>query len=551
MTIEKISPIPPSSDAPRVHRRWPTRFVLISHLIPWLKSHPLQALLLSAIMVLACWAGIRLRLWLYPASEPYRFHFDINNAWKRGMAVLGDARKLQGDNEPIALRSLFKAYLNRYDAITAQSRAERYTMDYPPMRLLIMTLWVWHNEPYATAEKSILTRWILGPAPQPQELAGPLLILNTLFCLAGAVAAFLIVLHVLSRQQSTHAHWLALTSAILLWFNPAVLINAHVWPQWDVWVVPFYLWAAYLCLTRRWLAAGICLGLGIMFKGQILCTMAIFPLWALFQMRWRAAVELLAGICLGVMILAWPWMLRTGGAWVCFLMTFSLLAGLSFYIPRQWRKLLLYGAVPTCLLISGVFFGGSFDWWRVGIAYGSRQHLRLFIGMTDNLPALLAIRFRWRLLDPVFSVGGQVVTLRQLLVCMYALLLVLCAVGLARHDARNDRRTLLALGTPWALMFAFLPQMHERYLVWAAAVTALAAGVSLGTTLLHLLVTILACLPMGYVLLRKTDDSFYGLSSLCENSLPDIGWMVVLLALILLYLSLTPSSRTEHQLRPA
>jgi hypothetical protein len=54
---------------------------------------------------------------------------------------------------------------------------------------------------------------------------------------------------------------------------------------------------------------------------------------------------------------------------------------------------------------------------------------------------------------------------------------------------RRDPRLLLALATPWILFFALLPQMHQRYLVWGAAITALAIGVDISLALLHGVIT--------------------------------------------------------------
>jgi len=59
-----------------------------------------------------------------------------------------------------------------------------------------------------------------------------------------------------------------LLAAMLMWLNPAILMDANVWPQWDVWVLPPFLLAALLASVEWWFAAGLVFGLGTMFKGS-------------------------------------------------------------------------------------------------------------------------------------------------------------------------------------------------------------------------------------------------------------------------------------------
>ena len=168
---------------------------------------------------------------------------------------------------------LMRGYLVRFDEAMAEKPKGDYEIDYPPARLLIMAIWMWHITPAGgqiTPEQS-------------EPLDGPLLWTNTGFELAAALLAFLVVRRVLRRNNNTWADGVALLSAIFVWFNLPMILDAHVWPQWDAWAIPFYLFAAWLALGRRWLACGMCMGFGAMFKGQILLTLPIFILWPLFQ----------------------------------------------------------------------------------------------------------------------------------------------------------------------------------------------------------------------------------------------------------------------------
>jgi hypothetical protein len=483
------------------------------------------------IVVVAVLAGIVLRQWLYPASAAYRFPPDVETAWYQGSKVYANAASIQQDKTPPGLLSVWRGYLELYDQERAQAPDGQYDLDYPPGRLLIMSLWVWHEMPGVNPAVS-----------KPADLAQPLLWIDTVAELSGAVLAFRIVQTVLGRAGAANAAWPALLAALLLWFNPAVLLD-RITPQWDSWVLPFYLGAALLALKRRWLACGLCLGLGMMFKGQILATMAIFVLWPLFQARWRESLYVVAGVFAGAMLCTAPWLVRTLPAAIMLAVLLVLAAKGRRFVEPTWRLVVACAAFAVAVFLAGLLFGGSFAWWFVPFVHGAGRYLGLGIGTPNNLGVLLALRWEWDIQDVVFTIDwlGLAITMRQLLIGLYAVSLAICAAGLARNDLRNDRHTLIALAAPWVCMFAFMPQMHGRYLYWGAAITALAAGVSLGTTLLHLAVSLMACIAMGTWLTR--DNQWPELTRLLSGAYPDSGWAVILLALILLYLSVIPSRR--------
>jgi hypothetical protein len=486
-------------------------------------------ILFWGIVVVTVLAGVLLRQWLYPASAAYRFPADVETAWYQGAKVYANAASIQQDKTPPGLLSLWRGYLELYDQERAQAPDGQYDLDYPPGRLLIMSLWVWHEMPRFTPGVS-----------KPAEYAQPLLWIDTIAEAAGAVLAFFIVHAVLTREAAASPVWPALLAALLVWFNPAVLLD-RITPQWDAWVLPFYLGASLLALKRRWLACGLCLGLGMMFKGQILATMAIFVLWPLFQARWREALLVVAGVFAGALACTSPWLVRTLPAAILLVVLLVLASKGRRFIEQAWRRAFVCAAFAVAVFVAGTVFGGSFAWWFVPFVHGAGRYLGLGIGTPNNLGVLLALRWEWDIQDVVFSIDwlGLAITMRALLVGLYAVSLAICAAGLARNDLRNDRHTLIALAAPWVCMFAFMPQMHGRYLYWGAAVTALAAGVSLGTTLLHLAVSLMASIAMGTWLTR--DNQWPALTKLLGGAYPDSGWAVILLALIFLYLSVAPS----------
>src|SRR5438034_55753 len=78
-----------------------------------------------------------------------------------------------------------------------------------------------------------------------------------------------------------------LAAASVAWLEPSMILDAHGWPQWDVWILPFYLFAALAALKNRWFVCGCLLAAAAMFKGQLLFVTPFFILWPLWQKRWN------------------------------------------------------------------------------------------------------------------------------------------------------------------------------------------------------------------------------------------------------------------------
>jgi hypothetical protein len=105
-----------------------------------------------------------------------------------------------------------------------------------------------------------------------------------------------------------------IVAATLVWLNPPMLIDGHVWPQWDVWLPAFFLLAALLATLDLWLCAGLVLGIGCMFKGQVLFAAPVLllaPLLAGWPMRF---VSILAGLAAAAGIIVSPWLLSNPSA---------------------------------------------------------------------------------------------------------------------------------------------------------------------------------------------------------------------------------------------
>ncbi|HWP40265.1 MAG TPA: hypothetical protein VNL70_05020, partial [Tepidisphaeraceae bacterium] len=154
--------------------------------------------------------------------------------------------------------------------------------------------------------------------------------------------------------------------------------------------------------------------------------------------------------------------------------------------------------------------------------------------------------YGWKLHDPLTSVslpmlGSTTITIRTMLIGVYALLLVICAIAAAAHHRRNDPRLPMALLTPWVLMFAILPQMHERYLVWAAAIGGIGLAVSPAAALLHLPLIAISSIMHAHQILSRDRNFAPELLRLAEWTHPGIGFTVVLLAMVYVFLACTPS----------
>ena len=84
---------------------------------------------------------------------------------------------------------------------------------------------------------------------------------------------------------------------------------------------------------------------------------------------------------------------------------------------------------------------------------------------------------------------------------------MLCARGAVQHLRARDPRVLIAIAAPWLLMFALLGQMHERYLVWGAVVSAVALGVSIRLSIIHFIISAASTAMIVHVMLidKKLD----------------------------------------------
>jgi hypothetical protein len=515
--------------------------------------------IVAALLLLALFlGGVQLRRWIGESTRHVRYQHDIVNAFYWGSETLKEARRLS-PNEAAAnsLTGFCRGYFALYDRVKHEAYRKDYGLDYPPLRLLIMAIWA----------KEVRSQFP-GVDDGHPKLVNPLLKINLLCELLSAVAIFLLVRLCLQRSSRTtpssflsslsvqhRASICGLAAASVAWLEPSMVLDAHGWPQWDVWILPFYLFAALAALKNRWFLCGCLLASGAMFKGQLLFVAPFFVLWPLWQKRWTRALRVLAGFTATAALIASPWLLRTLVAWLALAAVTG--ASSSFFLQRKLphQGAWISGITGCAAFVIGAFAGGSFAWLQVGFLYGSEHYAYLVISSCYNLPSLLS-QLGWSLKDPFCSVHfGSLhfhLTLQWTLRLLYLGALTVCAYGTARQVRDRDPRVLIAITAPWLLMFALLGQMHERYLVWGAVVSAVAFGVSLRLSIIHFIISAASTAMILHVMLidKKLEATLWAIG-LLKHIRPYASVLVLAGAAVYLWNTLRTPVFQRRAPRPA
>ncbi len=472
-------------------------------------SQPLfQRRLLLALLLLALFfGGLALRHQAWEKTTHLRFQRDIVNGFYWGSQTLKEGRRLSPELAPDSWHAFVRGYLGLYEHVRGEAYEGNYYLDYPPLRLLVMSLWA----------KQVRVRFP-GAEDGTPEYVEPLLRVNLLAELLTATGIFLLVRlgvrrasgatdsGLLHRLPARERGWVCgLLAASVAWLEPSLILDAHAWPQWDCWILPFYLFATLAALTRRWFWCGCLLAIGGMLKGQLLFVAPFFLFWPLWQKRWARVGRMMAGFVAAAACVVSPWLLRSPVAWLIVAMIGLAVGAFVWGRGSPHALACAAGLAGMTAFTVGALGGGTFAWLQIGFLYGSERYPYLFISSSYNLPSLLA-HWDLSLKKPFWS--GQLgsfhfgLTLQWTLRLIYLVALVLCALGAARHARRRDPRLLIAVATPWLLMFALLAQMHERYLLWGAVLSAVSLGVSLRLSLLHFLFSAMSATMITQVLLN-------------------------------------------------
>src|SRR6266513_5284688 len=339
-------------------------------------SEPVRRALIASFIAVLFFGGVQLRRWTWDETRHVRFQHDIVNGFYWGSETLAEARRLSPDEASANSWTAFvRGYFALYDRVKREAYENDYRLDYPPLRLLVMAIWA---------------KQVRGEFPGVDDghpkLVNPLLKMNLLCELISAVAIFLLVRLCVRRSSSVTRspflralppQWRAsicgLAAASVAWLEPSMILDAHGWPQWDVWILPFYLFAALAALKNRWFVCGCLLAAGAMFKGQLLFVTPFFVLWPLWQKRWSRALRVLAGFTATAALIASPWLLHTPAAWLALAAVTG--ASSAFILQRKLRHQIAWisGITGCAAFVIGAFAGGSFAWLQVGFLYGSEQ----------------------------------------------------------------------------------------------------------------------------------------------------------------------------------
>lgn len=163
--------------------------------------------------------------------------------------------------------------------------------------------------------------------------------------------------------------------------------------------------------------------------------------------------------------------------------------------------------------------------------------------------------------DHRYSIG-------QLLLGLMVLFMVPCLWAVARQARRRDPRLLVAVAAPWLMFFTFSTQIHERYLIYVAAVGMIWIGQSVGMALLAMLLSIATWMQVTHVLLDFNRDGRAPLGEklhawqpawfepsagdtlyrILGATHPDLAWAILVAVLVVLWVSIGTTPRHK---RPA
>ena len=423
-------------------------------------------MLFSVAVATLLLVGLQIRSWTWTRTEALRFEWDIRNGFHWGDRALKQGERVTGQTLAGAdgfdsWRIFAAGYLTLYDAVEREAANREFGLDYPPLRLLAMSLWA----------KSVRAAHPEAEIRKAEHYAQPLLRFNIVCEALAALAMFLLVRHWVQRDagrtvplfaQSLPAEWHGWTrgalAAAFVWLNPSIILTSHGWPQWDVWILPLYLFAALCASTQRWFWCGCLLAVGGMLKGQLLIVAPFFILWPLFQRSYAAALRVLCGFAFGLAVLLSPWLLNDPAD----RLLFALVVGCASALLVVWRPARVPLSLGLAILASSAAFvigsmrGGSFGWLRVGFIYGADLPQGLLggtgvvAGACYNLPSLLMTR-GVSLKDTLFAldVGSMNValTVQWALRIVYICGLAGCAVWAARRARADDARTARPSGS--------------------------------------------------------------------------------------------------------
>jgi hypothetical protein len=281
--------------------------------------------------------------------------------------------------------------------------------------------------------------------------------------------------------------------------------------------------------------------------------------------RTKLNVWWMIGLSLAAVLVVWPW--RGTGTLAVRVLPLSVLGvvALSYFAPQRMIPSIYAIALGCAIFLMIPLYSASNAWYTQGYRYGTEKFPDIGTtqsgpggtSYTNNLPVLLArgfsgrgnaneamitIDFDWMRSIKLGWMLPIEMSARNFMLTIYGICLVLCGIGAAIHSKRRDSRLLACAVAPWICSFVLLTQLNNRYLVWAAGMSALLAGVGVGMTLLGVIVTLVCWIGMIQLQYAKFSMGPELAPTLAPLS-PHLGWMLTLAAAVYLYVALVPGPR--------
>jgi hypothetical protein len=365
--------------------------------------------------------GLALRGWLVFEAPRHGYawdHFEVLGmgrvAVERGLARAYTA-------PPDALPTL-RGWVLHGDKPTVISRRGVYPPNYPPIAETVFwaqSRWLGVGSPDFVANTRY-TRLVTSLAPWVFELATALGVALLTQALAG------------DRR-------LAIAAGAVTWLAPPLMMNTAIFGQYDALALAPAVYALWAMLRGRWMVAGIAIGLGLLAKPQGLLMLPVAAFAAAvatprgFAAGARRATALGAAALVTLLVVAAPWMLADGLAWV-----------------RRCYRMNLFEVLPYTTL-------EAYNVWYLFGLLAERQPAYGILSSTTAVAGLT--RDAW----------GRV-------------FLAVALVASAALAWRQRRRPALAIALFAALwlwsVFIWPTRVHERYILYSVpALIALAASV--------------------------------------------------------------------------
>jgi hypothetical protein len=404
-----------------------------------------------AILALAL-AGLGVRYAVWEVTRPIR--------------TPGDAISGYGWGRKAGREGIVRLY-DRLERETREKPGLRYEgLDYMPGRLAVMTAWAWwHEWQYPGLRRRRDYYWSNLPP----------LAVNTIAELIAALAAAALVREVGGTARQ------ALLAAVMLWFHPAVLVLGYGRPQWDTWLLPFFLGSLLMALRGRWALSGAVTAAGVMFKAQIVFGASVLPLFALFDRRVREAAVWLVALLAGTAVCLSPWLVHGSLA----PLRVAIVGGVA-----KWPTFPPPYVRNVCTLASR------------------------YLGWGDDTRLFGLVRA-----ESFFAAAAVA---------------ALVASALLASRLRGVHR-LLTLVMPWFAFYLLMPRVHLRYIVWPVVFLSIAAVFARTYLACWAVLAAVSTASIFGQMVVQPKSPFHRLAALASATAPLEVWLILACTLVLVW----------------